>query len=74
MKKDKIKIRYQMAKRSGKIDEGSIDLLLPDTVVYRILKKSTTKEELLVYCLVDILAKLQGYRAGYYLKMEVEEP
>ncbi len=74
MKKDKVKIRFQMVKRSGKIDEGSIDLQLPDTVVYRILKKSTTKEELLVYCLVDILAKLQGYSAGHYLNMEVEEP
>ncbi len=71
MKKEKVIITYGMIKRSGKEDRGQIALVLPDRAVYRIVKQETTKEHLWVYCLVDILAKLQGYEKGVYITMEV---
>ena len=73
MKTDKVKIKYQMVKTSGKEVPAVIELALPDKVVYRILKRATTKEELMVYALVDILAKLQGYQSGRLDGLEVEE-
>lgn len=73
MKKDKVKIKYQMVKPSGKEESAFIEFELPDKIVYRILKGATNKEELMVYCLVDILAKLQGYASGRFDGMEVEE-
>lgn len=73
MKKDKVKIKYGMVKPSGKVVENSIELTVPDKIVYRILKGATTKEELWVYSLADILAKLQGYESGHLIGLEVEE-
>lgn len=73
MKTDRVTIKYQMVKPSGKEVPAFIELELPDKIVYRILKGATTKEELMVYALVDILAKLQGYQAGRLDGLEVEE-
>ncbi len=73
MKRAKVIIKYQMVKPSGKEVPALIELELPEKIVYRILKGATNKEELMVYCLVDILAKLQGYAAGRYIGLEVEE-
>ncbi len=72
MKKEKVIITYGMIKRTGKEDRGQIALVLPDRSVYRIVKQETTKEELWLYCLVDILAKLQGYEKGKYITLEVD--
>lgn len=73
MKRDKVKIKYQMVKPSGKEEPAFIEMELPDNIVYQILKSATTKGELMVYALVDILAKLQGYRSGRLDGLEVEE-
>ncbi len=73
MRKDRVKIKYKAVKRTGTEVDLSIELVLPEQIVYRIYKGATTKEELMVYCLVDILAKLQGYRAGHFDDMEVIE-
>lgn len=72
MRKEKVVIVYAMIKKSGKEDEGRIALVLPDRVLYRFGKQSVTKEELLLYSLVDILAKLQGYEKGRYVGLEVD--
>ena len=63
-------IVYAMIKKSGKEVEGRIVLPLKEAFVYRCLKGSVNKEELLVYSLVDILAKMQGYEAGRFIRFE----
>lgn len=62
-----------MKKKSGKEVEARISLPLSDQFVYRAYKQAVNKEELLLYSLVDILAKMQGYQSGHFIRME-EEP
>lgn len=73
MRKDRVRIKYKAVKRTGTEVDLYIELEIPEQTVYRIFKGATTKEELMVYALVDILAKLQGYKAGHYDDMEVIE-
>ena len=70
MKQEKVVIVYAMIKKSGKEIEGRIALELPEQTLYRIGKQAVNKEELWLYSLVDILAKLQGYEKGRYIRME----
>ncbi|MBQ8893054.1 MAG: hypothetical protein IJ043_01445 [Clostridia bacterium] len=67
-----MKIIYAMIKKSGKEVEGQISLPLKEQFVYRCLKEAVNKEELLVYSLVDILAKMQGYEKGRFIRFQEE--
>ena len=70
MKGTNITIVYAMIKKSGKEIEGRITLPLTEQFIWRTLKEQVNKEELLVYSLVDILAKMQGYTAGRFIRYE----
>ena len=63
-------ILYNAKKKSGKMEQKRIELNIPFSIQKKLSKDTINKEQLLMISLVDNLAKMEGYEAGYWIGEE----
>jgi hypothetical protein len=63
-------ILYRAKKKSGKAEDKRIELNVPFAIRKKLSKDTINKEQLLLVSLVDCLAKMEGYEAGYWIGEE----